>query len=118
MRSGAGLEARSRRAQPQFRGMMVDFTGGTPLHLAAISAETNSLKALLEAGASTTATDARGRTPRDLVVTPDSHLLDLEMEALFLCRPLLRTEDLSRRDLDQQQKIARLWLSGGRRPGP
>jgi len=118
VRSGAGLEARSRPAQPQFRGTTVDFTGGTPLHLAAISAETNSLKALLEAGASTTATDARGRTPRDLVVTPESHLFNLEMDALYLCRPLLRTEDLSRRDLEQQQKIARLWLSGGRRPGP
>lgn len=97
---------------------MVDFTGGTPLHLAAISSETNSLKALLEAGASTTATDAQGRTPRDLVVMPESRLFDLEANAMSLCSPALATRGFVRRDLEQQQKIARQWLSQGRRPGP
>jgi ankyrin repeat protein len=118
VRIGANLETRSRSARPQFRGTMVDFTGGTPLHLAAISSETNSLKALLEAGASTTATDAQGRTPRDLVVMPESRLFDLEANAMSLCSPALATRGFVRRDLEQQQKIARQWLSQGRRPGP
>jgi ankyrin repeat protein len=97
---------------------MVDFTGGTPLHLAAISAETNSLKALLEAGASTIATDALGRRPRDLVVTPESRLLELEASAMTLCSPAPGTRAFGRRDLERQQQIARQWLSQGRRPGP
>lgn len=118
VRAGANLETRSRSARPQFRGMTVDFTGGTPLHLAAISAETNSLKALLEAGASTTATDAKGRTPCDLVVMPESRLFDLEASAMGLCSPTLGTRGFGRRDLDQQQKIARQWLSQGLPPGP
>jgi ankyrin repeat protein len=116
--NGANLETRSRPARPQFRGTMVDFTGGTPLHLAAISAETNSLKALLEAGASTIATDALGRRPRDLVVTPESRLLELEASAMTLCSPAPGTRAFGRRDLERQQQIARQWLSQGRRPGP
>jgi ankyrin repeat protein len=116
IQAGADLEARSHPARPQFRGMEVDFTGCTPLHLAAISAETNALKALLEAGASTRATDQHRRTPRELVVTPESRLFDLDSDALTLCRPF--GNGISRRDLAEQQRIARLWLSTDRRSRP
>ncbi len=116
VQAGADLEARSHPARPLFRGMAVDFTGCTPLHLAAISAETNALKALLDAGASTRATDHHGRTPRELVVTPESRLFDLDSDALTLCRPF--GNGISRRDLAEQQRIARLWLSTERRSRP